>query len=68
LWFYLYGKYIILKDLENLEEESLDQPIGSNKDGKELRVEDIIADEDSDFVEDVLKQESLLEVRKHYIW
>ena len=47
-----------------LEEESLDQPIGSDKDGKELRVEDTIADEDADFVEDVVKRESLLEVRR----
>ena len=48
------------------QEQSIQDSIGTDKDGKELRVEETIADENSDFVTESLNKELLREVRKEF--
>ena len=54
----------IRKGKRYLEEESFEQPIFSNKDGDEIKLEDTIIDEKCNFTKDIERREVLLEIRK----
>ena len=47
-----------------LKEVSFDEPIGTGKAGKELVLEDVIADDGKELDEDILLKESIFEIRK----
>lgn len=47
-----------------LKDESLEQPLASDTEDEGLRVKDTIADENSEFTENILKREILLEIKR----